>query len=667
MKFRWIIFAAFGAVAFAQPPVAPTPETAGKPTGDNLENYNVVQSFEFGYRWNTTGGDLDMYRSTVNYGNGVRLLSSSLTMQSREGHGHYFDQLQLQTLGLGNDPYESVSFRIEKNRLYRYDLLWRSTDYFNPALPISSGEHAINTTRIMQDHDLTLFPDSSIRFFMGYSRNTERGPALTTTELFGRTGDEYVLFAPVQRSQQEFRLGAEAHMKGFTLNLLHGWVGFKEDAIQTLGAPSAGNNPNDLNVLNSYRLNEPYHGESPYWRVGLFKEGKRLWAMNGRFTYVAGRRNFAYNEFSTGTLLTGAPTTLQVMTTGNAERPALTGNLNLTLFPTSFATITNQTTYYNIRMVGNSYFVQGVNGVLTSPVLPFTFLGIQTFGNSTDVQLRIRRWLTVHAGYDYADRRISSVEGVQQFATPAPGPPATTPLEQSNPVNSGALGVVLRPIKGLTIGLDGEIGRARHPIYPISDRNYQTFRGRAEYRAKTLRLSAYAKTDYNTNSITLTSYASHVRQYGGDVSWAPKQWFAIDAGYVKLHLNTLGGIDYFVNNIDISGERSLYISNVHTASLGVRFALRQRADLYVGYSHIQDVGDGRATPFGARIDTSLPAFQAAQTFPLRFESPQARLSIRLHQKLRVNTGYQYYGYNEKFSGLQDYRAHTGYSSLTWSF
>jgi hypothetical protein len=144
-------------------------------------------------------------------------------------------------------------------------------------------------------------------------------------------------------------------------------------------------------------------------------------------------------------------------------------------------------------------------------------------------------------------------------------------------------------------------------------------------------------------------------------------WFSIDASYAKLHLNTLGGINYFSQGVDISGESSYYISNIHTANLGARLTLLKRADIYAGYSHVQDVGDGRATPDGAGIYSALPAFQAAQTFPLRYLSPQFRLSIRITPKLRWNTGYQYYGYREQFSNAQDYRANTGFSSLAFSF
>lgn len=656
-----------GWTAWGQQTVAPTPDPVGSPRGDNFENYNILQSFELGYRWRTVGGDEDMYRSTVNYGDGIRLLSSSLYVKSRDGHGGFFDEITITTQGLGNDPYQSAILRIEKNRLYRYDLTWRSTDYFNPALTISNGEHFMDTTRQMQDHDLTLFPQSAVKLFLGYSRNVENGPALTTIQLFNSQGDEFPLFQNLKQQTNEYRAGGEINFWGFRLNAVHGWEDFKDDTTENLPAPSLGTNPNDLTTLSLFNLSQPYHGTSPYWRVALFREGKRRWAMNGRFTYVAGRRAFEYNELSSGTTFSGALTNLQVLSSGNAQRPAATGNLTLSLFPAKNVTVTNQTSAYNIRMIGTSVFVQEQNGVFTTPVVPFQYLGIETIANATDVDMRLGPWLGVHAGYEFSYRQIGSIED-QINAGQVFTAPDNTRIVQTNELHTGVLGFRFKPIKPLTVSVDGEIGRADKPIYPISEKNYQALRGRIEYKRKSFRAAVYAKSDYNTNSTSLTSYASQSRQYGVDGSWTANEWFSIDASYAKLDLYTLGGINYFVGNgQDISGEDSLYLSNIHTASLGARFTILKRVDLYLGYSHVQDVGDGRSTSVGAGTDTSLPAFQAAQTFPVRFLSPEVRLSVLLHKQIRWNAGYQYYGYEEQFSTLQNFRAQTGYSSVSWSF
>src|SRR4051794_15966449 len=131
MRLSIVLFLIANAVT-AQVPVAPTPDLAGEAAGENIHNYNVVDSSETGYRFSTVGGNDAQYRSGVNYGNGIRLLGSSLIVTSKDGHGLLFDQITLSTQGLGNDPYESVVLRVEKNRSYRYDMSWRQNDYFNP-------------------------------------------------------------------------------------------------------------------------------------------------------------------------------------------------------------------------------------------------------------------------------------------------------------------------------------------------------------------------------------------------------------------------------------------------------------------------------------------------------------------------------------------------------
>ena len=48
-------------------------------------------------------------------------------------------------------------------------------------------------------------------------------------------------------------------------------------------------------------------------------------------------------------------------------------------------------------------------------------------------------------------------------------------------------------------------------------------------------------------------------------------------------------------------------------------------------------------------------------------SALARLSIAFHDRLSWNFGWQFYDYEERFSGDQNYHAHVSYSSLRWSF
>ena len=72
---------------------------------------------------------------------------------------------------------------------------------------------------------------------------------------------------------------------------------------------------------------------------------------------------------------------------------------------------------------------------------------------------------------------------------------------------------------------------------------------------------------------------------------------------------------------------------------------------------------------GATDPVSL-VFAPVQTFPLNYQSPMARLSVRLNPKLQWNAGWQFYNYHEDFGLLsfyQGYHANMGYTSLTWAF
>jgi len=78
----------------AQQTVAPTTqEPVGPVRGDNVAEYNMVNSIELGDRFASIGGNPDSYKSQVNFGNGIRLLGSFFSMNSRDGHGKYFDEI----------------------------------------------------------------------------------------------------------------------------------------------------------------------------------------------------------------------------------------------------------------------------------------------------------------------------------------------------------------------------------------------------------------------------------------------------------------------------------------------------------------------------------------------------------------------------------------------
>lgn len=660
---RNIYLLAFIAVtAAAQQTVAPTPEVAGTPRGTNWQDYNIVDSVETGYRFASIGGNIPQYRSAVNYGNGIRLLSSSFSMNSKEGHGRFFDEILLTTQGLGNDPYESATFRIQKNELYRYDMTWRLNNYFNPGLTTNgaAGQHFLNTQYKMQDHDLTIFPTGRFKFFLGYTGSIQTGPAFTSVQLFDSRGSIFPLFSDLRRVRHEYRVGNEFQLFGVRVNWMHGWDNFKDDnrAALTSGSPGI---VSTVTGIDAITRSEPYHGNSPYWRVAIFSDKKWL-SFNGRFTYTSGARAFVVDESASGPGRFGAAQNRQIVTFGNGQRPVATGNLNVVLQATPKLTVTNSTSVYNVRMSGDSAFTQIDNSTLSTQLQYFNYLGIRTISNETDLNYQFSPWIGAFAGYQYTNRRINSIE-----QTAFLGDSEADRGNQTNQLNAGRFGLRLRPLKPLTVLLSAEVGRNDQPFTPIADRDYHALNARVQYRMKSFQATAGAESNYNVNSVSLSSYSSQSRKYYASGSYTPREWMTFDATYSRLHLYTIGGIAYFANLNLVEGESSIYLSNIHSFVGGARFAIRNRADVYFGYTHVQDTGDGRNTILGTRGGSALAIFQAAQTFPIAFRSPLARVSVRINNRLRWNAGYQYYGYREDFYATQNFRAHTGYSSLSWSF
>jgi hypothetical protein len=376
----------------AQQVVAPTPEQVGSPRGDTWGDYNVMQSYEFGYRFRLVGGDIGEYRSDANFGNGLRLLGSSFALESKDGHGHYFDEILLNTSGLGNDPYESVMLRIQKNGLYCYDMTWRSSDYFNPGLTVAGGQHLADTTRHLQDHELTLLPQSHFRFHLGYSRNTEDGPALSTAQEFNVAGSAYPIFTDVRRQWNEYRVGADADFAGFKFTVQHRWDYFKDDTPATADGIQAAGTPTDLTVVQQFNRSQPIHGSNPGWLGNLHRKSK-LWGMNARMTYVNGKNDFALDESAAGLDANGLGINRQILVGGDASRPALAGDLSVSLFPTDRLTFVNNTSISDSRVDGQSSYTEYLNGATPGGTLYFRYLGIRLITNSADVNYRLSDWI----------------------------------------------------------------------------------------------------------------------------------------------------------------------------------------------------------------------------------------------------------------------------------
>src|ERR1700687_4036631 len=167
------------------PPVAKAQSTTPEP-GEDAGNYIIISSIEVGVRGLRVRGDVNKYRSDLNYNAGVRLFDSSFLARSKDGKGGLFDTLLATSTGWGADPNGHMRISIEKAKWYLFDGQYRRFHYFRflnnivnpnwifspttfsrPPNPVT-GEHGYNTTTQLGDFDLTLLPkNEKIRFTVG--------------------------------------------------------------------------------------------------------------------------------------------------------------------------------------------------------------------------------------------------------------------------------------------------------------------------------------------------------------------------------------------------------------------------------------------------------------------------------------------------------------------
>jgi hypothetical protein len=194
--------------------------------GVNAGNYNIRQSFEFGNRFTDFTGDPGTYNTFVDLRPGPRLLDFTVEMKSLHPVGSLFDRFYLSNFGYGGDPNDVSRLRVSKEKWYNFNALFRRDENdwnysllanplnpastfanapagFNPVLNYSP--HLFHTRRKLGDYDLTLRPQSKLRFRLGYSNNFNDGPSFSSYH----QGTEALLLQDWRTTVNTYRFGVD--------------------------------------------------------------------------------------------------------------------------------------------------------------------------------------------------------------------------------------------------------------------------------------------------------------------------------------------------------------------------------------------------------------------------------------------------------------------------
>lgn len=662
------LFLLVPSLALGQQPVASSGDQ--RPRSQEVGNYSFSNSVEVGYRFADIGGDRDLYRASVNYGNGVRLFDGRVRVDSLDGKG-LIDGFSLRSTGAPSDPYQAHSIRAEKNRVFRYDMQLRLNRYHNRLPALWRGEHGLRTDRALQTHELTLLPGSRFEVLLGYDRNRRTGPGFASEGIGDRSDGfdarNFLRFrSDLRQENKQYRAGFSGRLMGLALTVIHAVDLYEEggDSIDASDLPSAAGN---IQPVETFSRSEPFHGRTPATTVALrTREDSRI-GVNARYVYSGGYRNSTLIEnLTVPDPAASASTYRDTFVVGDANRDQSSGDFTVAVLPTARWAITNTTAFHNTRIEGQAAFLE--TGLYRNEFVSFEHLGIRRLSNATEANFRPAKQWSIYGAHRFSTLRIRSREALRfadfEFGTELKG--------VDNGIQAGAGGLRWIPGGGVRASFDFEVGRADRPLAPTSERRFHNESARLRWRRKALSLSGFFRRRVNDNPTDLLAYSSKSRVQGVQASWTvPESGLVLDASYSLLELDVSTGI---LNLFDL-GEgnqpergQSVYGSKIHNMHFSLRAVPRKGLTLSAGYALTKDTGASRFEALRAeRSGFVLDGATVISSLPLTYQSPQARISVLVRDNLTWNVGWQYYGYAERFSVLRGYRAHIGFSSFSIAF
>jgi hypothetical protein len=629
----------------------------------------VTTTAEVGARWRGVGGQTDMYRSHVNLGNGLRLLSSSTEIRSPKNTGLLFDRLQLNLSNWGGEPYNSLTLRLQKHQAYDFEYRYSKIDYFhfvpgfsNPLLSqgVLLGQHSFDITRRRSDVTLRLLPHSQrFKFRWGYTRNSSFGPSLTT---FNAGGDEFVLNRLVKNSTDDYRLGVEARFGNFDLAFEQSFRRFRDD--QGLIQPKGLNLGNDQNPafvdefptpeqLLLTALSRSYHvrGWAPTSRLavsfrptGKFRAEARVFYGDFNIDYKRSQaltgRVFNLNEFFSYV------DSILSLNTASPSKPFTVADLNVSYRPIGRLTVKDTFRFSHFDIAGGTIVSSDLkldsdpfgNPPPDQPLVKLVNIfnrriALNSYSNHFEGVYNITNRLMARVGHRYTFRRANRLIRADDELV-------VDETEQTT--NTVLAGAGYRLLHRLRLYLDYENGGYDNVFSGIKPLDFQRVRLRGQFQPNDKLTFTGSFLLYDTTRPNrFVENQARSRSFSLSASAAPSQRFSFDVDYSRSDLSAAFAI--LIPDRAPLPQSFREDSNIIHSNFDV--ALVKESRLSLGYNLVNSNG----------------------SFPINFHRPFAALLVPVREKVSLKIAYEYYGYNERGRSVQDYRANLVTTSLKFSF
>jgi hypothetical protein len=699
---------------------AKTQSAASSEKKEDAGDYAITSSVEVGYRGLSVDGDINKYQSDLNYKAGPRLFDSSMLVQAKDGAAGPFDTLLVTTTGWGADPNGHFRISMEKSKWYRLDGNYRRFKYFrflnNFANPFyttrptdpATGQHGYDARQQVGDFDLVILPKNKrVRFNVGFSPTRYSGPVFTTWH-YG--GDDFMVLSNAKYRANDFRVGADLDLGPVNLSFMQGLRRFKDESTIDNENINLGVNPVTSNAfLRSIERIQPVEGKVNYSRLSAHTLLAKRLDITARIIYSSARSDFSSVEsviadnFNTRiTNIPGAINPPNILTlgqwnfVGDAKRPNTLGDLGITYRVTDRFRLSNTFRVETFQINGGTFYrgifnltrANGTGAVSLQPAgSAFETTKYRKVQNTIEGDYELSDRYSVRLGFRHGRRHIETFFHGANLASNGAPPLADDAHEEDNQTNTVMFGFKARPVKGWALSLDADHGSSDNVFTRTGNYNFTNIRARSRYsitRKLRFNLAFFARNNANPSEIDVNGSSVSLADFGVDIKsrvfttsfdWTVSDRLSFGAGYNYNWQNSDAVIEYAfgagVPNAGIRGH-SLYFMRNNFFNFDVVAQPFKRVTVYAAYRINKDTGQGdrRSSPAAGVLVTS---------YPMHYQSPEARVAVRVNRRVDWNFGYQYYNYNESRLATfnqgtfivsarpQNYHAHMPYTSLRFYF
>jgi hypothetical protein len=644
---------------------------AAKKKDDPASDYKVISSFEIGVRGKEINGSENKYRSDLNYNSGVRIFDSSFLIKPKDSKGKVFDSLLVTGSGWSADPNGYTRINMEKTGWYNFDSSIRRMTYFNNLTNFALNEHNRNTKRNMADFDLTVLPQNDFSFRVGVSHNDNTGPATNT---YDYSRDEIPILSEYDTSSWDFRVGFDAKLLGFNVSFTEGLRRFRDETNFRIDMPQLGNNPNPNASFTTFSRTMPERGEVNYHSLSINRTFEKKIDFTGRIIYSESTSRFGMIEEITGFDRFGNNVVLdQSEVNGNAKRPNLVGDIGLTFFATDKFSISNTFSANSYRISGgNVLFGTLIRTTSGGAPLPtsisndsvYRFTNFKRYINTLEANYDVNRYFSFYAGYRYTHREVDLTH-LDTDLTDNSTSFGTETAE--NTTNALIAGFKLTPVRRKwTIFFDVEHGEADNSFTRLGNKAMTNVKVRSRFKPVdnlSINLSFKAR-DNNTPGrpgVTIPdNFSSDVKaqNFSASLDWLPNDKASVSAGFTHNRLDAETSVRFPVTGASGQGLSSYELrSNYGHIDAWVRPT--NRVSFFGSYRISKDTGRGDMF--------SASTFSIDGSYPISFQSPEMRFTMKVNRNIDLNVGYQYYKFEETILNSQNYSAHLPYASVRLYF